>query len=146
MRSPPGNAKHPRQRALNSALVALLVGAQLVGLAHLALVQHTVCWEDGDLVDLPGAGASSAVGSAPRARPALPGLGARASAIESPQHRHCDALARREDSALPPRAELRLVRVELPAGPLAPIAAVEGAPAALLRLAPKQSPPSLPLV
>jgi hypothetical protein len=146
MRSPQGTVKHPRPHALTSALVAVVVSAQLLGAAHLALVQHAVCWEHGDLVDLPRAGASTAIGSAPHTSRVRPGLEASASVIESPQHRHCDALARREDSALPPRAELRFIRIELPAGPLAPVVAVAGARAALLRLAPKQSPPSIRFV
>lgn len=122
-------------------VAVLVVAIQLLGLAHLGLERHGVCWEHGTVTELQGAEpALPTAGLASRE----PGLRAGASGIRLEDldgHHHCSVQASRRDWA--PSAPTTLA---LAAGPeldgVASSALAPRADAARLLRAPKQSPPS----
>jgi hypothetical protein len=124
------------------ATSTLLLAAQLFTLGHLLIVRHTICREHGEAVH------SGSPGETPALRPGHEGAtGDRAlgGGAPAPEHAHDHCLAQantRERFALLPAADL-LPGPLLLAAPLPSLAAVAVAPAvAVLRLAPKNSPPS----
>jgi len=132
--------KHWGFRLLGVWLSLLLVGGQLAALGHLALVEHSVCPEHGELTHghaaARGDGASE-VSSDQRALLRAAGSG------EDRGHEHCAFIARTRDAlalastaaslapAEPGAIAKRAIRAERnPLGRLAPLC-----------VAPKQSPP-----
>ncbi len=129
-------APHPRPpRGAALALTLLFAVGQLAGFAHLVLVPHVTCPEHGELMHAEAAPAAPTLAGGP-ARAWL-NRGARAHG-----HDHCLAFSsRREDvlAAAGPAAP----EVQAPAPHSAPPARTPFAPPlALLRLAPKGSPPA----
>jgi hypothetical protein len=125
---------------LASGLSLLLVGLQFLGLAHLALERHGVCWEHGTLTEFrPSRVAASVV-----ERGTLPGLhsgSATARLDDVDGHHHCPVQTSRRDWGAPPTGAALLLA--LGEGPF-DVAVGASAPRAddsLLRRAPKQSPP-----
>ncbi len=124
-----------------AGLSLLLLGLQLLGLGHLALERHGVCWEHGTLTEARPSEAHALL--APVA-PVAPGLHARAtsSALQDRDaHHHCPVQASRRHWGAPPAgAALPLEAVGDP-GALLLLAAWQRVDGALLLRAPKQSPP-----
>jgi hypothetical protein len=124
------------------ATSTLLLAAQFLTLGHLLIVRHTICPEHGEAIH------SNALNQAPAMRPthegaaANPALGGGAPPAEH-AHDHCLARANtRERFALLPAPDSAPGPL-LAATTLPLLAAVGAAPAvAVLRLAPKNSPPS----
>lgn len=118
------------------ALSGVFLAAQLSSLTHQLLVKHVTCAEHGELIHADAAGTPAAP-SSERAVSAGGGVKGHGG------HEHCDLFfARREQLALP-------VSTVVPfdgwtVEPVAPAAHRVGftAPVALLRLAPKASPPA----
>ena len=125
--------------AVAYGLSLFLVALHLGGLAHLALERHGVCWEHGTVTEL---GASTGPVS-PSPRETAPGLHAgTASGLEDADgHHHCPVQASRRNWGGPPSVAL----FALAAGPaLTAVPTCTSSPradSALLRRAPKQSPP-----
>ena len=125
-------------------LSVFLVAFQFLGIAHLVVERHGVCWEHGTVTEIqPGEG------GVPLARPVSPertGIRAGQSTARVDDldgHHHCPVQASRRDWSSPPPP----ASVLLSAGPDGAGQALAGATpradAALLLRAPKQSPPSL---
>jgi hypothetical protein len=127
-------------RSVASGLSLLLVGLQFLGLAHLALQRHGVCWEHGTLTELQ----TSRVAASNVETGAQPGLhsGSAAARLDDVDgHHHCPVQASRRDWGAP-EAGAALV-LALGEGPF-DVAVGTSSPRAddgLLRRAPKQSPP-----
>ncbi|MBX7101014.1 MAG: hypothetical protein K1X89_25080 [Myxococcaceae bacterium] len=118
----------------------LLVAGQLSSLAHFALVRHARCAEHGELVHAQGEGALTS--AAPRASPG-PAVQARALAEESHGHDHCVlGIARRSGALIPVQPALTLTAPHDAGVMTAPVSHPAGPSVALLRLAPKSSPPA----
>jgi hypothetical protein len=127
-------------RRVARALALLLAGLQFLGLAHLGLERHGVCWEHGTLTEL---GASN--GLAPDVmRADLPaGLRTRRASptLEDEGHHHCPVQASRRDWGGPPAGALLALPLDVASTDMAFGASVLRADAGLLGRAPKQSPP-----
>ncbi len=121
-------------------LSLLLLGLQLFGLAHLALEHHSVCWEHGTVTEL-GSTGGAASGVTPGG--VLPGLDGHPAAarLDADGHHHCPVQASRRDWGAPPAGAVLLLAAH--AGPEGGAigASAPRADDALLRRAPKQSPP-----
>jgi|GEM_PF-376516 len=134
--------RQTRRTPVAYALSLLLLGLQLVGLAHLLLERHGVCWEHGTVTE-----DRSAV---PQARlapvgPVLPGLhaGAAAPAVQDLDgHHHCPVQASRRHWGTPPAGAVLVLPGLAGMHALAPVGCAVRADAALLLRAPKQSPPA----
>jgi hypothetical protein len=130
-------------------LSVLLVGLQLLGLVHLTLERHGVCWEHGTLTELGGGGVAALPGAALGApeedsTSRLSGLhrGGATRLEDADGDRHCPVQAsRRNWASSPPPTELVVdVAPNLKLRDFADSTArVDDA---LLLRAPKQSPPS----
>jgi hypothetical protein len=123
------------------ALSLLLLALQLLGLGHLALERHGVCWEHGTLTEL---GTSRTSVPAPTPGGALPGLYGRPSTARldgTEGHHHCPVQASRRDWGAPFAGNLLALAVAEGPGHDAAGAVAPRADAGLLRRAPKQSPP-----
>ena len=124
-----------RRLVFTVALGAVLLAAQLSAFNHQLFVQHVTCVEHGEQIHVEGAPAA-----VPGAEPAVT-----ASATAAGHgHDHCSVfLARREE-----QAPVSAPALELPEGPAVERPVVEArsaglpSPVALLRLAPKGSPPT----
>jgi hypothetical protein len=122
------------------ALSLLLAGLQFLGLAHLGLERHGVCWEHGTLTEL---GAAKGV-ALDVTRAELPtGLHAARpmATLEDEGHHHCPVQASRRDWGAPPAGALLSLSLDVASGDGAFGASVLRADAGLLGRAPKQSPP-----
>ena len=132
--TPPGRASDVRRQA--TLAVTLLVLASLgMALVHDLLAQHAVCVEHGELVEL-GKGPATA------ARPDGT-VSSDAAEVSAGGHEHCAMLAQRRGQApLPAPAVIAVVPRSAFSSPEA--SRSEAPPqVALVRLAPKQSPPPL---
>lgn len=139
--------RRQQRRALGSrpkalGLSLLLVGLQFLGLAHLGLERHGVCWEHGTLTELgaprPASLESSPVGSAP-------GLHARQSGAalqDADADHHCPVQASRRDWGAPPAGSPLELALAVSVDAMAFGASVRRADPGLLDRAPKQSPPA----
>jgi hypothetical protein len=132
-----------RRTAIASLLTALLcLVSQVAGVAHLGLVAHVRCLEHDALVHArPG----DSVGhqAAPAAGPIARGVPAD---IEGHDDDHCLAvgLGRRDQALMPvPVASAATASAPQPSPAARPPVLVPERPVALLRLAPKASPPAL---
>ncbi len=129
------------RRPLAWALSLFLAGLQFLGLAHLGLERHGVCWEHGTLTELDTSKGFAAdvtrVGLAP-------GLHERraSATLEDEGHHHCPVQASRRDWGTPPSGVLRALPVNVASQVAAFGTSVARADAGLLGRAPKQSPPS----
>lgn len=131
----------PAMRAAAALLALFLVASSFGQIAHLLLVQHAVCVEHGELVELQAHAAHDADGHAtpgdehPSGDPASPDSGV--------DHDHCQVLARgQHEQLLPaePGASLAAAKPEAARSALAAPALPAPASPPLL-LAPKTSPP-----
>jgi hypothetical protein len=119
----------------------LLLAAQLVALGHLLVVRHTICPEHGEAIHSESPSEAQTLGSSHEATAADPTLGAGAPTAEH-THDHCLALANTRERFAPLPAPDVMPGPLLVAATLPSLAIIGGAPAvALLRLAPKNSPP-----
>jgi len=132
----------PGSRPKAFGLSLLLVGLQLLGLAHLGLERHGVCWEHGTLTELgaprPASLESSSVGNAL-------GLHARQSSAalkDADADHHCPVQASRRDWGNPAAGSPLELALGVTADAIALGASVPRADPGLLDRAPKQSPPA----
>jgi hypothetical protein len=128
------------QQGLAVALVAVGLFGQLAAYAHLAFTRHVTCADHGELVDAGAEPESLQRDPQATATTAETVVGAQASAAHG--HDHCLlAPVRRDRGALTlPAAELLAVLARTD-DLVAPRAIVPAPAIALLRLAPKSSPP-----
>jgi hypothetical protein len=124
------------------ATSTLLLAAQLLTLGHLLIVRHTICPEHGEAIHSGSPSETQALGPSHEGSTNAPALDGGAAPAEH-EHDHCLAQANtRERFALLPAAD-SMPGPLLLAPPLPSLAAVAATPAvAVLRLAPKNSPPS----
>jgi hypothetical protein len=118
-----------------------LLGLQFLGLAHLTLERHGVCWEHGTLTEL---GPSRAAPLVVQSGSALPGLDvgtSSARAEDADKDDHCPVQALRRGWATPPAGATWALATEV-SGDVALGVPELRADAGLLRRAPKQSPPT----
>ena len=130
------------RRASMRAISTLLLAAQLATLGHLLIVRHTICPEHGEMIHSGLPSQAQTIRPPHQGSAADPALGGGAPPAEH-AHDHCLARANpRERFALLPALDSMFG--PLPAATkLPPRLAVAVAPAvAVLRLAPKNSPPS----
>ena len=139
----------PRPRARSSpsrfllvrGLALFLVGTQLLGLAHLILQRHGVCWEHGVATELQGTDLASPATDASSHQPGF-GAGESSARLEDRRdHDHCSIQTTRRDWA-PCTAPALALAVWPGTGDSAFAEAPPHADQALLLRAPKQSPPS----
>ncbi len=125
-------------RCLAMALSCLCLVAQLASSAHLYMVRHTLCPEDGELVHTSGAVPTRAAAFEPGETSLL----STSSAGTGHEHEHCFLASHRTQSvarnsrfavALPPPAVAEPCHALSPSGRVSSVA--------LLLLAPKTSPP-----
>lgn len=130
------HAKAAQRQIFSFALVALFLAAQVSSFTHELLVRHVTCPEHGELIH-----ADESTAGSPAEEPAL-AVRAAPAAISTHGHEHCLACTARRGQLFiaAPTAAL----VVAPALKLAAGAArrTTPAPVALLRLAPKSSPPA----
>ncbi len=123
-------------------LSLLLLGLQLLGLGHLALERHGVCWEHGTVTEARTSEARALV--IPVAMPS-PGLHARATSAATLQdadaHHHCPVQASRRHWGAPPAGAALALASAADTGAQLLLAAGHRDDRALLLRAPKQSPP-----
>lgn len=127
-------------RALRALIVASCLALQLSGTIHLAVVQHAICAEHGEAMDVHDGHTDAAE---PKSAAAPDGIhaGGEGSPVEDAHH-HCPLDEDRSTHALVVHAAGLAPRVELPAPALRP--STDGAsitPRARQLLAPKTSPP-----
>jgi hypothetical protein len=124
-----------------SALLALLLaGSSLGQVAHFLLIQHAVCAEHGELVELHGS-ASEIDARAPQAD----NHGVQASAPENEaEHEHCQLLARKQQELALPQLEPSVLAPSPVSVSrlLVPTSDQARASLSALVLAPKTSPPA----
>jgi len=132
----------PVRRARMRATSTLLLAAQLLTLGHLLVVRHTICPEHGEAIHSASSSQVQAMRPGHQSAAADPALDSGATPAEH-AHDHCLARANtRERFALLPVPELVPGPLLAAATPPSP-SVVGAAPAlALLRVAPKNSPPS----
>lgn len=130
-------------RPLAHGLSLFLVASQFLGLAHLMVERHGVCWEHGTVTELqpgeegtPPAGTVSPEQTGLRAGPST----ARLDDVDG--HHHCSVQASRRDWSAPPASGLLLASAGPGSAGDALCTAPARADAALLLRAPKQSPPA----
>ena len=124
------------------ATSTLLLAAQLLTLGHLLIVRHTICPEHGEAIHSGSPNETQALPLTNEGATSDPSSGSGAPPAEH-AHDHCLAQANtRERFALLPAAD-SMPGPLLLAPPRPSLAAVAATPAvAVLRLAPKNSPPS----
>jgi hypothetical protein len=124
------------------AISTLLLAAQLATLGHLLIVRHTICPEHGEAIHSNSPSEAQAMPPTHEGTAADPALGGGAPPAEH-AHDHCLARANtRERFAVLPAPDSTPGPL-LAATALPSLSAVAVAPAvAVLRLAPKNSPPS----
>jgi len=142
MQSPRRQSPPVRWSTLLARGVAVsVVAVQLLGVAHLGLERHGVCWEHGTVTELQGSEAAlpAAVHASQEPEFRAAGAGARLEDVEG--HHHCSVQASRRDWA-PSDPPMLALTVGPELDGLASSGALPRADAALLLRAPKQSPPS----
>lgn len=128
-----------RSPPVAGGLCLLLIGVQVLGLTHLLLERHGMCWEHGTVTEL---GRGDSVAGAPEEVAGPLGLhSGQSAAVEDVDDHHCPVQAARRDWGNPPGvAELALVVGSLVCA-VGPGDASSRADDTLLLRAPKQSPP-----
>jgi hypothetical protein len=130
------------RRPLAMGLSLLLLGLQLVGLAHLTLERHGVCWEHGSLTELGTSKASASLLVPHGSGPGLH-LGFPVSRLEDAEgHHHCPVQASRRDWGASPAGEPLVLALGETRGQLSVQLSVPWADEGLLHRAPKLSPPA----
>jgi hypothetical protein len=124
------------------ALSLLLLGLQLLGLGHLALERHGVCWEHGTVTELGTSRNSTAALTPDGAQPGLHGRPSTARLDSAEGHHHCPVQASRRDWGAPAAGALLALAVAQGPATGAAGAVPPRADDGLLRRAPKQSPPT----
>ncbi len=134
-----GRLRSSSSRYVMAAIAALSLISVLSVYAHLLLVEHTTCPEDGELIDRP---AGTAQLTAPdRARPPAHASWRDNGAGERHSHHHCEFVPKRREVFTCPRCPAPLlVAPEIPSATSSSYATPPRPAIALLRLAPKQSP------
>jgi hypothetical protein len=130
-------------RALYWAILASCLALQLSGTIHLALVQHAICAEHGEAMDVGDGHGHLATAAKPAAARAVGGV--YAGAGENPAsdaHHHCPLDEDRNTHALVVYAALVGPQVAVPALPPPHAQLAKLAPRELQLLAPKTSPPA----
>jgi hypothetical protein len=127
---------------MGTGVALFLAGLQLLGLGHLALQRHGVCWEHGTVTELGSSGLP-----VPRlaVAGALPGLHQDGTAVVldgADGHHHCPVQASRRNFGAPPAGATLTLSVGEGGVALAASASGPRADALLLHRAPKQSPPA----
>lgn len=129
-----------QRQIFSIALAALFVAAQLSSFTHELLVRHVTCPEHGELIH-----ADEATASLPVSSDDAPALAYRATSVEvsGHGHEHCSVCTARREQLFIAAPSAPLVS----AATLKEVVGVERgnclpAPVALLRLAPKSSPPA----
>src|SRR3954471_1831662 len=142
MRLPLGARLLPRLATY--VVVASCMALQLGGTIHLAVVQHAICAEHGEAIDVGRAHRHVPAPAADgRERRLHAGLAGHDGAPADPSHHHCALEEDRSTHALAVHAALvgpRIASLTALAPPHAPLAVL--APRALRLLAPKTSPPA----
>lgn len=134
---------HEQRRLASLALAALCVLGQLSGIFHLALVQHVVCPQHGDLVHADELHTEVAAVQSPQLAGlrSVSGVRGGETGVGSHQHDHCLLYAHRREPAFFRTARgsffaaARSVQFDSWPG------LVSRATSSLFRIAPKQSPP-----
>ena len=137
--------RRKRRFLLSQAIAASgLLLVQLLGILHFALVQHTLCLEDGEAIHA-ASHSSSFVGSraADAASRDFFGLGRGSPEIQIlDAHQHCLLQSHRRDQLSQPASLRGDLHSSSPDVGAAPGKGFQPARAELFRLAPKQSPPT----
>jgi len=145
LQCPGKGVRRRRGVRLSQAIAASgLLLVQLLGTLHFALVQHTLCLEDGEAIHA-GSPSSSSVSSraADAASRDFFGLDRSSAEIQiRDAHQHCLLQSHRRDQLSQPASLRADLRCSLPDGDAVPNQAFQPAQAELFRLAPKQSPPA----
>jgi hypothetical protein len=130
-------------RPVARGLSLFLVAFQLLGIAHLVVERHGVCWEHGTVTELrPDEVGTPLSGPVSPEETGLRGGQSTARLDDVVGHHHCPVQASRRDWGSPSASELLILSVRPgPAGE-APCAVEPRADRGLLLRAPKQSPPS----
>jgi hypothetical protein len=133
-----------RRRIWTLVLVCLCLGGQYSGFAHLLTVEHGLCPEHGEVVHNPSKRSTSSAPTLPLEAPALkPSPAGAADHDHDHSHDHCLLLSQRRGQDIP-RLVARLSPL-LPSEFNLPLISDEPSilhSIALLRLAPKNSPPA----
>jgi hypothetical protein len=139
----PQSVSNRGSRPLAAGPSLLLLGLQLLGLAHLVLDRHGVCWEHGSLTELGTSRAASAVAVAlPRGVGLGLHRGAPVSRLDDAEgHHHCPVQASRRDWGASPAGEPLVLALGEGPGQLSLEPSAPRADEGLLRRAPKLSPP-----
>jgi hypothetical protein len=137
----PRDATGRRFRPLASGLSGLLLGLQLLGVAHLALERHGVCWEHGTLTEARASERTApyAVGPASEAGVRAGHSAQRLEDVDA--HHHCPVQASRRDWVAPPTPSALACLAGAGPGEASLTGALPFVDGALLLRAPKQSPP-----
>jgi hypothetical protein len=133
-------ASHRFRRRGALGLSVLLVGLQLLGVAHLVLERHGVCWEHGTVTEARAGELAAPLTVGPTSEAALRG-GHSAVGTDGDAHHHCPVQASRRDWAAPPTPAVLVSSVGLGWGDVAFAETLPFVDGALLLRAPKQSPP-----
>jgi hypothetical protein len=130
------------RRILALVLLCLCLAGQLSGFAHLVTVQHAVCPEHGEVVHGPPGGSEVALAPALALGGQLPALSPSSAPAAGHEHDHCLLLSQRRGQAVPEPAPRPVRNAAQPARqvPGREVACCARS-IALLRLAPKNSPP-----
>jgi hypothetical protein len=144
----PTTSKERRQRSgvrqgLVYAFALLVLAGQFSSLAHQLLVQHAVCAEHGELIDVHAGVARQASADRTAANEAAVSTGDSAVGGAEAGDEHCAVLAHRRDQAAGPQRAETLTFVAGAEEPALPSVDAHRPPQVVqLRLAPKQSPPA----
>lgn len=137
--------RRKRRVLLSQAIAASgLLLVQLLGTLHFALVQHTLCLEDGEAIHAASPSSSSVgPGAADAVSPDFSGLGRGSTEIQIRSvHQHCLLQSQRRDQLSQPASLRGDLHCSSPDADATPSQAFQPAQAELFRLAPKQSPPT----
>jgi hypothetical protein len=127
---------------LSTALAVVCLLGPIVAQAHMLLVQHATCAEHGELVHLDGVNGDS-VGTDATASSDLTTVSSASLEDAKPHgHDHCAAASARRIQAPVDRPQLNLPAAASATAAPFDLDAPSGAPVALYRLAPKNSPPA----
>jgi len=127
-----------RHAVFSFALAAMFLASQVSSFTHDLLFTHVTCLEHGERIH-----ANEALSSPAPAPGDSPEVTAASTDASGPGHEHCLATAaRREESGVPPARQVEELAPGKPTVALAAVDVAGGTSVALLRLAPKGSPPA----
>ncbi|MBE4751957.1 hypothetical protein G4177_27700 [Corallococcus sp. ZKHCc1 1396] len=136
------STNRPVSRLLAWQWVLVCVLAYVGSVLHFALVQHTTCLEHGDVMHVSD-GSAGAEGAASQASfdDARVAQAPQDQAVPHGTEAHCQHASLRREAPPPAEAAPMLVAVSTRSSPALAVFRFHAAPVALLRLAPKLSPP-----